>query len=344
VSVSDLSGNRSVQPILVVAPERCVHALSPVASCQLCVEACPTNAWILTDESLGLREDLCDGCGLCAAACPEEAIESILPQVLHAIAKPDLALAACERGDVGKGAGVLPCLHALGLGDLVRLYNTGVRRLVLSRGDCETCPRSHTGALPQALGRVNELLADRALPPLITTELPAAEWRAEAISARQPNRRALFSAFRKFAVSAAVVADNADPAVAVHLPEWTNSRLVPVGPVIDGARCEACDACRRICPHQVITLLSATADGPAYEINALRCTGCGLCVDICEVDAVTLTEWHRNRIARLALDELRCDSCGNPYHGLRKSGADRSLCRICSRSNHYTKLFQVLKS
>lgn len=343
MSVSDLSGNRSVRPIPVVVAERCVHALSPIASCQRCVDACPTNAWVLNDESLSLREDLCDGCGLCAAACPEEAIEGVRPQVLHAIGKPDLALAACERADVGTGPGVLRCLHALELGDLARLYNTGVRRLVLSRGDCETCPRSHKDALSQALTQLNNLLADRALVPLIATELPAAEWRAEAIFARQPNRRALFSTFRKLAVSATVVEDNANPAVAMQLPEWKSSRLVPVSPIIDGARCEACDACGRICPHQVITLVSATADGPAYEINARRCTGCGLCVDTCEVDAITLREWHRNTITRLSLDELRCDACGNPYHGLRKSSGPRNLCRICSRNNHYTKLFQVLK-
>jgi formate hydrogenlyase subunit 6/NADH:ubiquinone oxidoreductase subunit I len=191
---------------------------------------------------------------------------------------------------------------------------------------------------------VNDLLADRALVPLIATELPPAEWRAEAISACQPNRRALFSGFRKLAASAAAVEDNANRAVAMRLPEWTNSRLVPVGPVVDEARCEACEACGRICPHQVITLVSATADGPAYEINALRCTGCGLCIDICEVDAITLREWHRNTITRLRLEQLRCDACGNPYHGQKKSGTDRNLCRICSRSNHYTKLFQVLKS
>jgi len=320
-----------------------VHALSPIASCRGCVDSCPANAWILNDESLGLREDLCDGCGLCAAACPEEAIERILPQVLRAIAKPDLALAACEHCGVETGPGVLACLHTLGLGDLARLYNTGVRRLVLSRGNCATCPRGHTGALGQALAQVNDLLVDRALPPLIAVELPATEWRAEAISARQPNRRALFSTLRKLAVLAAVVEDGANPAVAMQLAQWQGSRLAPAGPVIDEARCEACDACVRICPHQVITVASATADDAAYEINALRCTGCRLCVDTCEVNAITLREWHRNTTTRLPLDKLRCDGCGNPYHSLRRRRAARNLCRICSRNNHYTKLFQVLK-
>jgi ferredoxin len=148
---------------------------------------------------------------------------------------------------------------------------------------------------------------------------------------------------RKLAVSAAVAEDGANPAVAMQLAQWQSSRLVPVGPVIDEARCEACDACVRICPHQVITVTSAAGDGAAYEINALRCTGCRLCGDNCEFNAITLREWHRNTITRLALDELRCDACGNPYHSLRQSRGARNLCRICSRNSHYTKLFQVLE-
>ena len=56
--------------------ERCVHALSATASCKACVDVCPEDAWLLDDEALGLDTERCDGCGLCAAACPERAIVS----------------------------------------------------------------------------------------------------------------------------------------------------------------------------------------------------------------------------------------------------------------------------
>jgi ferredoxin len=197
--------------------------------------------------------------------------------------------------------------------------------------------------LNQALAQLNDLLADRSLPPLIAIELPAAEWQVKANCARQPNRRALFSTLRQLAAPDAVAGDAANPAVAMRLAQWQNARLIPVGPVIDEAGCEACDACVRICPHQAITLMSTPDDGTVYEINALRCTGCGLCVDNCEVDAIRLKDWQGNAITRVPLDKLRCEACGNPYHRLRKSGATRSLCRICARTNHYAKLFQVLK-
>lgn len=54
--------------------ERCVHSLIEQATCRRCVDACPTGAWVIDDERLGIDPDRCDGCGLCAPACPQAAI------------------------------------------------------------------------------------------------------------------------------------------------------------------------------------------------------------------------------------------------------------------------------
>jgi ferredoxin len=57
-----------------VIGERCVHSLIERATCRRCVDACPTGAWLIDEERLGIDPARCDGCGLCAPACPQAAI------------------------------------------------------------------------------------------------------------------------------------------------------------------------------------------------------------------------------------------------------------------------------
>jgi Pyruvate/2-oxoacid:ferredoxin oxidoreductase delta subunit len=57
-----------------ILAERCVHSVLETARCHACVDSCPRDAWVLDDESLGIDTEACDGCGLCAAACPQAAI------------------------------------------------------------------------------------------------------------------------------------------------------------------------------------------------------------------------------------------------------------------------------
>lgn len=44
----------------------------------------------------------------------------------------------------------------------------------------------------------------------------------------------------------------------------------------------ACDACRPVCPVDVIS-----KGDPIYTINADTCTDCGLCEPECQVDAIS---------------------------------------------------------
>ena len=53
---------------------RCVYTHCDTATCQQCVDSCPQQAWVLTDDSLGLDTQRCNLCGLCVNACPETAI------------------------------------------------------------------------------------------------------------------------------------------------------------------------------------------------------------------------------------------------------------------------------
>ena len=115
-----------------VRAERCVHSVTEQAGCRACVDACPTGAWIIDDEMLGIDPDRCDGCDLCVAACPEAAIlQRFRPAVRNTI-HGTVALACCQHSQVaGEDVPRMPCLHAIGVSDLLRLARDQVRYLVI---------------------------------------------------------------------------------------------------------------------------------------------------------------------------------------------------------------------
>jgi ferredoxin len=89
--------------------ERCVHSLIEQATCRRCVDACPTRAWVIDDERLGIDPARCDGCGLCAPVCPQAAIvartvEPLLVDVSGRSAAPGAiaAMLACDRAFPGR--------------------------------------------------------------------------------------------------------------------------------------------------------------------------------------------------------------------------------------------------
>lgn len=57
-------------PVPEVHEEKCTH-------CGLCAEACPTNALAVAQNRVLLFPELCHGCGLCSLVCPEDAIDEV---------------------------------------------------------------------------------------------------------------------------------------------------------------------------------------------------------------------------------------------------------------------------
>lgn len=57
------------------APEIMVFSQRCLASCRACITLCPQKALFKGKEGIVIRRDLCRACGLCAAACPAEALQ-----------------------------------------------------------------------------------------------------------------------------------------------------------------------------------------------------------------------------------------------------------------------------
>lgn len=329
-----------------VHAELCVHTRAEVASCRRCVSSCPTAAWSLDDEQLAIDPDACDGCGLCVASCPEEALTHDHEPELRRWGGQTTAFASCEKADSPMTDALVPCVHAYGLAQLARLYAVGVRQFLMHIGDCDQCPRGTGERLSHRLSRLNSLLSMRDLPGVEARTTTATQWRSVFPAAKvhsddiDLNRRG----FLRRAVLAAADRDSTYDArerraPGEYLPIDSGTGAVFDAPKIDISRCNGCDACVRICRHEVITL---TDSADAYVIDANACTGCVLCSDVCAEDAVKLDTCSVVEQNQIPLESRRCPSCGVEFHRPRSDADNRDLCHICARENHVRNLFQVL--
>lgn len=335
-----------------VIGERCVHSLMEQASCRACVEACPRGAWVIDSDMLGIDTTRCDGCDLCAAACPQGAIEGRFSPSLKITDKGGAAFATCERAGVeGCIEGLVPCLHAIGIADLLRLYRQGATFLITSRGDCDKCDRGRGERLSERVAQVNRLLESRGMGAIKFRNLAPDGWgRAlsrlgDLVAERTLDRRSFFRRAvegpRK-RVEAAL--EDLDPIVppGMLLSCHPEDSLFPFVPSIDQDRCSGCDACSRLCPQGAIRLEREDSGALAYLIDAKRCSACGMCVDVCEANAVRIKSWIRLSNNTIPLRDYRCHSCGIEFH-LPDDGRDpEAMCWVCGKANHQKNLFQVL--
>jgi len=334
------------------APElderRCVHSRLEIASCEACVDACPHNAWQLTDEALQIDVAECDACGLCEPVCPEQAIRFQHDFKPRLLTDQRIVFVSCEKAEFSGPDESIPCLHAISERTLLEIRSKGEYQLVVASGDCDQCERGRSIPLSARLDNVNRWLESQAMAPIEAARCrDAQQWKRFLQNTHVADESELVGRrgfFRHMLGEVAKAASNEmesremiPPGVIIDADK--PGHIVPAAPVIDERHCVACDACVRICPHQALTL-----DGQnlGYRVNGDLCTGCGLCVDVCEDHAVKLVFWETPFQSKVPLMAAKCPSCGVEYHFVdREDGAIPGKCRICQKTDFSRQLFQV---
>lgn len=339
--------------------DRCVHSMIESGSCESCVSACPTGAWVINDDLVGIQPELCDGCGICAAVCPEAAIVHDLKPQPGIWQGKMVAMLACERASATlPEEQIVPCLHALGVSDVLVLYQQGCRHFFTHYGDCSTCNRGVYGdALEVSISRINKMLISHGLSRVGYKPVSASRWLA--IFARLDFSQFLPSISRRnfFRVAAAEIAKQGinrtgiEPAQETFKPPGSilpfkepALGILPSYPVIDTSLCSGCNACIQACPHDVITLESddQARDIAFYDLKVEQCTGCGICVDICPEQALDIKRWQQPQESQITLRLSHCECCGIEMNRPAAMGEDETRCHICERVGHYKTLYQTL--
>ncbi len=320
---------------LNIIPDRCVHSHAFEANCKLCVEVCPKNAWEYDEEGLGIEWDLCDGCNLCVAVCPQRAIERLKPiQIKHYINGAGVLPLACEFSEIEDGFKNTPCIHSFGIYDLIDLYKEGVRLIIATTGDCDSCPRNKI-SIEHLIENFNKLLSEEGLPPIAFKKMNPAEFKEyhknfdNWENTYQTSRRGFLKTLVKKSVEAGVKfvepEEEFKPPV-FALFEDKQEGLFPYIPEINEEKCIGCDICANLCPTKAISI-GKKERRLYYFINPSLCTGCNICIDACQFDAVKVKNWENSQFKEIPLKIKKCSRCKNLHH--IPAGNTENICLKC---------------
>lgn len=330
--------------------ERCVHAFIENASCRACADVCPKRAWNISDESVSLNTDLCDGCGLCVPVCSEGAISHKYEMATYEYNSKNVAFSVCEYSSVLPDKDIIPCLNSIGIRDLFIIYKKGITDLIVACGDCNQCPRNLDNNFFNTLFLLNKLLLQRGeknfnCETVLSSSIPDIVKSFSKIEDKIISRRSFFSFGAKniLQVKNKLKGEKKDEEytpVGELLPVKKADDMVLYSPHLDINKCVFCNACINICPHKALQIVDEEAASD-YIFKQESCTGCKLCFDVCEKNAIEIKSWETKNIKKIELNSSKCTSCGAVFYSPKN--VDKELCHICIEFNHNSKLFQILE-
>ena len=329
--------------------EYCVHAKIEQASCRACVDVCPQQAWHLDEDSLGMDTAICDGCGLCVPVCPENAILHDHDILLKQLNQHTISLIACEKANLPQTTGIIPCLHSLGLTDLLKLYQQGVRGILMTQGDCDDCPRQPDVTLTMLLENLNQALKQRGVQTLLVRKISSEKWLQQQNlpppKGKNTHRRDFLQrslqhvAKESLQAQGLIEEEETFLPPAQLLPQTGKVSILPHVPEIDATKCDGCGACMQLCPHDALKI---DEEKQQFVLDAINCTGCHLCVDVCVPKAITVKQWILPDNTVIPLHHGQCQRCGAPFQRPVAFETEKNLCHICRQVNHHKLLYQVL--
>lgn len=312
------------QPPVVIEAQRCQHAKNKASSCDLCVQACPTNAIALENHAPVVTASDCIRCGLCLSNCPAGVFDAYDPTYnllycatqlheKHAVEITCKHHPDASHGDAGMDAVIQTsrCLAAYGLSTYLGLLALGVEQIRVRLDACHACPlRLLEPHARHTTARANAIATPGAGPDrvVVVDRGEAAEWVARPVYSEKNPTLSRRSFFRLLSLQAEDdlhrLAQRDEPQVAglISAPRDRRRQMralrvlaqsQPDRVVMDDElvvleandRCTACEVCANVCPTGAISIHKED-DYYALSFVPADCTRCGLCLEICEPEAL----------------------------------------------------------
>ena len=314
--------------IIVIDQDLCLNFNYKKMTCQLCRSACPGGC---INEELQIDSN-CNGCGLCIAACPAEAVAGLgyTNRSIQAWREGDLPVAiVCRKNE---STSPWPCLGFLN-SSLLLWAGSGNRSVVVDTTSCEGCKGGVLSHLQAAIDEANHIRRS-----LGSSEIRQGKTAAEGQD-KSITRRAFFG--QLFGAAVDTVREVARPSddkperlerhqfITAIKPALAEVALLKPTAAFSGltisAACEACGICAKFCTTKAITIRDRMDEIDIFH-DPLKCTGCNVCASHCPAQAITVGQAEKLASHTVITARLpRCARCDSLYQPVNHA----TVCLEC---------------
>ena len=313
------------------------------AGCEICVNVCPSNAVIKTENGISIQHEHCTECGSCISSCPTGAIQyevfddrqfvewvdivSIPKNCTVIIGTEKRLHALWWKKNLPEKNNFLflefPNIKALTAMHFLLLLSQGAGKVILLENNPFPSTLPVAGEIVLTNSIFSSLFGEQECVEIVSenklTELLAKNCSSplneQYSDHRFDNRREKLGSILRFLLQSSTETIKELPLKNGYVQKTFGTVLC------DSEKCTHCGACLNEC-----RINSLTSDEDTLSLNhlSINCVQCGVCVEVCPEDALSLSQGLRLApdffIARelTRAETVQCLECGKPF-GTRKS-------------------------